>query len=419
VITNALLENGQNLLRSKNFTEACSVYVDLLEKDQRNGLGWYGLGISLMRTHQERYAFRALLNALALGVAYPDSLKALIEVAKIRKRWKVIKSLELRYANCFPYKVHSILDKDYVTNKIKHKHEDRAIERVSLYDGEPIKNLTLICHFYNEEYLLPWWLSHHSKIAANGILINYNSTDSSVDLCKKIAPHWKIVNSKNKYFAAEAVDLEVMEYEKCNPGWKLTLNVTEFLFISSSQVNNIFNNIKTPLALALRGVAMIAEEEQNNLMGVYEKTIFSQFRHGLSEEIYSHETGLMTMRSRILHSYSTGKYYIGRHFSEHATVTLKDTPLILWYGYAPWNLRSLERRLQIKNNIPKSDLRNNWGTHHLKQQSEFESTRKKLIKHSLEIFDKDGKFLIGSLNSWLFASTKNLTRNFRKLPKIN
>jgi len=264
---------------------------------------------------------------------------------------------------------------------------------------------------------LPWWLLHHSKIASKGILINYNSTDSSVELCRKIAPHWQIVNSKNKYFAAEAGDLEVMEYEKNSPGWKLTLNVTEFLFISNSQVINIFNN-KKPVAFALRGIVMVAKEKTDKIMGVYEKNIFSQFRYGLSEELHSHETGQFTLRSRILHSYNTGKYYIGRHFSEHKTEILEDTPLILWYGYSPWNSRSLERKLQIKNNIPRSDLENDFGTHHLWQKNNFLLIIKKLSLYSQEIFDSDGRLLINNLPPRLFTSSNQLSKKFRKFSEF-
>ena len=38
--------------------------------------------------------------------------------------------------------------------------------------------------FYNEEYLLPWWLAHHTKLFDHGILINKGSTDRSVEICK-------------------------------------------------------------------------------------------------------------------------------------------------------------------------------------------------------------------------------------------
>ena len=49
-----------------------------------------------------------------------------------------------------------------------------------------MNNLTIISHFYNEEYLLPFWLNHHKKYFTNAIMIDYDSTDNSVDIIKKI-----------------------------------------------------------------------------------------------------------------------------------------------------------------------------------------------------------------------------------------
>jgi hypothetical protein len=45
---------------------------------------------------------------------------------------------------------------------------------------------TVISHFYNEEYMLPWWLKHHRQYFDHGILIDYGSTDKSLDIIKKI-----------------------------------------------------------------------------------------------------------------------------------------------------------------------------------------------------------------------------------------
>ena len=88
---------------------------------------------------------------------------------------------------------------------------------------------TIITHFYNEEYLLPWWLEHHKKYFDFGILIDYDSTDRSVEICKEICPTWQVVKSINKEFDAWQIDAEVMAYEKQFVGWRIVLNVTEFI----------------------------------------------------------------------------------------------------------------------------------------------------------------------------------------------
>ena len=88
---------------------------------------------------------------------------------------------------------------------------------------------SIICHFYNEEYLLPWWLEHHKKYFDYGLMINYKSTDRSVEIINEICPEWQVVDSVNPEFSAAEVDDEVMYYEEQIPGWKIALNVTEFL----------------------------------------------------------------------------------------------------------------------------------------------------------------------------------------------
>jgi hypothetical protein len=83
---------------------------------------------------------------------------------------------------------------------------------------------TVLTHFYNEEYLLPIWLEHHKKIFDFGILIDYNSTDRSVEICKNICPHWQVFSSMNEYFEAHSNDSEIEFYEKQIPGFRIALS---------------------------------------------------------------------------------------------------------------------------------------------------------------------------------------------------
>ena len=88
---------------------------------------------------------------------------------------------------------------------------------------------SIISHFYNEEYLLPWWLNHHKKYFDYGLMINYASTDRSVEIINKICPDWKVVDSVNKEFGAKECGDEVEYYEKRISGWKICLTITEFI----------------------------------------------------------------------------------------------------------------------------------------------------------------------------------------------
>lgn len=88
---------------------------------------------------------------------------------------------------------------------------------------------TVITHFYNEEWLLPWWLLHHKRYFDHGILVDYHSTDASCEIIKSICPTWDIVKSKYDVFHTETNDLEIYEIEKNISGWRACLTVPEFL----------------------------------------------------------------------------------------------------------------------------------------------------------------------------------------------
>ena len=101
---------------------------------------------------------------------------------------------------------------------------------------------TVLSHFYNEEYLLPWWLNHHKKYFDHGIMIDYHSTDTSVEIIKSICPTWDIITTRNDCFDARKVDEEVMYYESQISGWKMTLNSTEFLYGNFNILNEFIPN---------------------------------------------------------------------------------------------------------------------------------------------------------------------------------
>ena len=74
--------------------------------------------------------------------------------------------------------------------------------------------LTLISHFWNEEFLLPYWLRHHYPLFDHGVLLDYASTDQSVEIIRALAPRWEVRPSRNQWFDARDADAEVMEVER-------------------------------------------------------------------------------------------------------------------------------------------------------------------------------------------------------------
>ena len=92
----------------------------------------------------------------------------------------------------------------------------------------------LISHLRNEEYMLQWWIPHHLQKFDTAVIINYGSTDNTIDMIREMAPHWTIVDSWEEKFNCYTCDRQILQIEtdiqQQYPGaFAVALTVTEFL----------------------------------------------------------------------------------------------------------------------------------------------------------------------------------------------
>jgi hypothetical protein len=209
---------------------------------------------------------------------------------------------------------------------------------------------TVITHFYNEEYLLPWWLEHHKKIFDFGILIDYDSTDRSVEICREICPNWLILKSVHKEFQAENIDREIEHYEKQFDGWRIVLNVTEFIV---GDVNKFTQDTPEVTKYAIPAIGFV----DWNPEGTLDKNLllWEQLKYGVH-----YKTDPMFRRSRLIHNDKNIVYEIGRHYSHFDTNEL----LIFHYANCISSPEMVKRRLQIQHRIPRIDITRNFGHQH-------------------------------------------------------
>ena len=201
---------------------------------------------------------------------------------------------------------------------------------------------TVISHFYNEEYLLPWWLKHHREIFDHGIMIDYKSTDRSVEIIKELCPNWTIIPSRNKEFLALQVDEEIMDIMSYVDGYKMALNTTEFLIGDMS----FMDEADAPSKIYMRCLAMIDPPEQSQSIATYDLPLVQQKFHGLN-----FENSFNLRYCRLMHS-SPEAYEAGRHY----WVAHPETRIaVLWYGWSPYTEPLLQRRRQIRNKMPSID----------------------------------------------------------------
>ncbi len=210
---------------------------------------------------------------------------------------------------------------------------------------------TLVSHFFNEEYLLPWWCEHHKKIFNHGILIDYQSTDNSVAIIKEICPTWTIIPSRFDHFGAEELDIQVSDVESLIQGWRVTLTTTEFLVGNNYDMSDYPQNTNLIIPCT-------AFFDWNPLGSLDKKVnLWDQIN-----TVIDHKSPKRMRPPRSMHNYHMKYPTTGRHFPyEEANCTSLK---ILYFGHCISSPEMLKRRLQIQHRIPDSDKIKHYGHTH-------------------------------------------------------
>jgi UDP-glucose 4-epimerase len=186
------------------------------------------------------------------------------------------------------------------------------------------------------------------------IVIDYNSTDKSMEICKNICPKAKIITTKNDYFEAIKIDEEFMDIENTIDGIKIILNTTEFLFCEKS-VKDLFidNNEKIAYNIKVTCPFSLCTYNINNSYELFNNLLNN-------DVVYDYYRG-----SRFIHTYENGRYGAGRHNLININSIPTNKAHIIWLGFYPLNDKLLKRKLQIQQNIPQSDKDRGAGFQHL------------------------------------------------------
>lgn len=234
---------------------------------------------------------------------------------------------------------------------------------------------TILSHFYNEEYLLPWWLKHHREMFDHGVMVNYASTDSSVEIIRNLCPTWDIVDSVNPTFDATKIESEMNQYEALHPGWKMILNTTEFLMGDMS----ILDDPNAPEFYVARCHIMVDSPETEYVEPHPDKSLLLTRTNGINTFEKWGQEHKRVRNCRLMHRNSHFGYHLGRHYTQENTEDLH----VLWYGFSPFTKRLLERKLQIKTRIPEDNVVRGMGAEHmytkekmLKEMRRFQSSSK-------------------------------------------
>lgn len=244
---------------------------------------------------------------------------------------------------------------------------------------------TVITHFHNEEFLLPYWLRHHVEMFDHGILINHHSTDDSADIARDLAPHWSLVQSETEDFDAIDCDFEVMLHERTVPGWKIALTTTEFLCCPKlSHAERLAEN-KSARALCFNAAIMVEPPSLKLPPVVDSAPLVAQRHHGYLERDHPTLLGKIPYHNRLYHSFPHGSYHPGRHLSNRPAAHMDRLGMLLWFGFSPWEERFLARKRQIALRVPDADRVVGRGRQHLYSDDEREAIRARLAAHAFDL----------------------------------
>lgn len=219
------------------------------------------------------------------------------------------------------------------------------------YKREKVRT-NVIVHFKNEEYMLPYWLNHHKDLFDFGVFINYNSTDRSVEIIKEIVPNWIILNTLNPDFNPTVCDLEVMEVERQLEGWKIALNVTEFLCGNVQEAIHASKDDNRAICICCLPMFESIQYESNTPLNP-DLPLIQQRTFGTKENF---------RRTRTMHCNPDGNYVEGGSRGRHwpkihpFKVASLYEMCILWYNYSPCNEIMFERSNKVEYDSYKDEV---------------------------------------------------------------
>lgn len=252
--------------------------------------------------------------------------------------------------------------------------------------------MKIISHFFNESYLLPFWLNHHKNIFDSGILINHNSTDNSTELVEKLTPSWKLHNYKDREFDSEKLNDMVQKYEKkVRRNYKIVLNTTEFLIINDAKNFNKLLSKKGKNCFRFVSKIMIDEDvSKNNIIDLLNEKKFGIWNDQILDKIDLQKLDdekvikyikALPQRYRFMHNYKHGKYLPGRHSSKLMFEDVdRDVAYIQYYLLSPMNDDFLKRKTQISEKVSSDDKQKDRGYQHLYSFNDLIKTHKDISK---------------------------------------
>jgi len=247
----------------------------------------------------------------------------------------------------------------------------------------------LISHVWNDELYLIGWLKHHYLLFDRGVIIYYESSDSTLDILKEYAPSWEIIKPRQAKLYCEDLDKQIEEIEASFNGWKLCLTVTEYLLSNdiNSQLKDYELKFPDSSGFYISGYGLV--DEQQNLKYDKQVPLVKQRSFGFDMKSTSDVDNLMSHRNggrRYFHKSKSGNYSVGRHTTKNDNVVDYNEIKLARAFFSPYNDDAMMRKLKMGENFSELDKKQGYGSHHYAMtRQDWEVEYNKLLSVSFQL----------------------------------
>merc|ERR1711935_452023 len=243
--------------------------------------------------------------------------------------------------------------------------------------------IMLVTHFNNEEFLLPYWIKHHANMVDTAILIDYASSDDSVNIIKQLAPaSWKVVQSTTgDVFGAIDCDEQVLRWENEHPNdWVIALTITEFLV--HPNLKRMLREVqpKDASGVVLRFPALVIagddkEPLERNISLLRQRSAYMIPEGHQAYGLWGHYSRILHLNTAKTYKYSPGRHGLclvtskHKHCTPSVAIPAASEGFIMKFMWTPWPEVVL-RKLNVGKHVPKSDVVLSFGFQHTAATSE-------------------------------------------------
>lgn len=255
--------------------------------------------------------------------------------------------------------------------------------------------LILITHTWNDELYLPYWLKHHKKLFDHGVIIYYDSQDSTLEIIKTIVPDWDIVKPIKQIFESALCDEQVKYIESSfRNDWKCCLTCTEFIATDNLRDKIALFEAEYPdkIGFFFSGWGLVDTPEQRQLELDETIHLLKQRQHGFDMRIDSTNFSDRYYGRRFFHKAQHGDYIAGRHRIKHDVSTyveMYDRLKLIRCFYSPFNEKGKARKLRIKDNISEHDKENGLCFQHFMSEQKMEEDYVRHLKISYDLLTSE------------------------------